>query len=242
MFVFLALVFAVGFVAFGVGSDVQGGIADAFRFGGDTGGTSLEDARETARENPKRPAAQRELATAALTAGNTDEAIAALETYTKLRPNDTDALSELAGLYLTKANESQQRAFVHQAEAQRFSVVQAVLPQLGSGPAATYFGDTTINQALAGNANEKFNRAAAEMQAAYDQAKQAFQRLAAAAPNDADAQLELATTAQQAGDTATAIAAYKRFVKLSPPDDPTVAEVRQQIAELQRSAATPTAG
>ena len=242
MFVFLALVFAVGFVAFGVGSEVQGGIADAFRFGGDAPGTSLEDAREKAREKPKSARAQRELATAALTEGRTDEAIAALETYTDLRPKDTDALSELAGLYLKKANDSRELALIHQGEAQRYSIVQAILPQLGVGTAATYFGDTGINQALAGEANEKFNRAASEMQVSFDSAKRAYQKLAAATPNDADLQLELATTAQQAGDTATAIAAYKRFIKLAPGDDATVGEVRRQLRELQRAAAAPTAG
>ena len=55
-------------------------------------------------------------------------------------------------------------------------------------------------------------------------------------PNDPNVQLELAQAAQQVGDTATAIAAYERFLKLAP-DDPSAAVVREQLKQLRAAAA-----
>ena len=55
MFVFLALVFGVGFVVFGVGSDVQGGIGDLFaRQRRPDGSSRSSDARESRGEEPER--------------------------------------------------------------------------------------------------------------------------------------------------------------------------------------------
>ena len=50
----------------------------------------------------------------------------------------------------------------------------------------------------------------------------AYKQIAKLQPNDPNIQLELAQAAQQAGDTAAAIAAYKTFLKLAP-DDPNAA-------------------
>ena len=56
----------------------------------------------------------------------------------------------------------------------------------------------------------------------------------AASPKDPNVQLELAQAAQQAGDTVTAIAAYKAFLRLAP-DDPTALDRRaQQLKQLAR--------
>jgi cytochrome c-type biogenesis protein CcmH/NrfG len=52
-------------------------------------------------------------------------------------------------------------------------------------------------------------------------------------PNDPNVELELASTAQQAGDYQVAIAAYKRFLKLAP-DDPNAAIVKQQLKLLKQ--------
>ena len=54
----------------------------------------------------------------------------------------------------------------------------------------------------------------------------AYKKVAAAEPNDAAVQFELAQTAEAANQTETAIAAYKRFLKLAP-DDQTAEAVRE---------------
>ncbi len=121
MFLFLALVFALGFVGFGVGA---GGIGfgDVIRDAAGGGGQpSISDAEERVLDNPKNAKAFRDLSTAHQAAGNTDEAIDALESYVQLRPKDTDALRELAALYLQKASAAQERAQIYQARADYFA-------------------------------------------------------------------------------------------------------------------------
>ena len=61
------------------------------------------------------------------------------------------------------------------------------------------------------------------------------------APKDPNIQLELAQSAQQSGDSATAIAAYQAFLKLAP-DDPSAGIVKQQIAQLKAAQAAPSSG
>src|SRR5262245_2042101 len=114
MFAALALMFALGFVGFGVGA---GGIGfgDILRGrGGSSGAPSVSDAQKQVNENPRSAKAFRDLATALETAGNTDGAVEALQTYTQLKPKDADALRELSGLYLGQANAAQQRAQIAQ--------------------------------------------------------------------------------------------------------------------------------
>src|SRR3990170_3141572 len=79
MFLFLAVAFGLGFVGFGVGAGGIG-IGDVFRgTGGAAGVPSIEDSQKRVSENPKDAKAFRDLATAHQAAGNSDEAIDALE-------------------------------------------------------------------------------------------------------------------------------------------------------------------
>ena len=121
-FALLALMFALGFVFFGVGAGGSGigdYISDLFnRQPSATGDVSLDDARKLVRDKPNDATAQLALANAAQADGETGTAIGALEKYTQLRPKDVDALQQLAGLYEIQASEAQDRAAASQAEAQ----------------------------------------------------------------------------------------------------------------------------
>jgi len=66
MFVFLALVFAIGFVGFGIGANQNASLGDLIRGnnGSTSGNVSVRDAREQLQKNPTSAAAKRELATA----------------------------------------------------------------------------------------------------------------------------------------------------------------------------------
>jgi hypothetical protein len=94
MFVFLALVFAVGFVGFGIGANQNASIGDLLRGSGGTSGgnISVSDARDQVQKHPKSPQALRNLSTALQENGQTDEAIVVLNRYLALRPKDKDAL------------------------------------------------------------------------------------------------------------------------------------------------------
>src|SRR3990172_8081453 len=100
VFVLLALVFGLGFVVFGVGSDIGGGLGDLFRDGGGGGNTpSIEKALKQTRARPKDPAAWRALAQAYEVAQQDDQAIEAWTRFTDLRPKVVDGWSHLVALY-----------------------------------------------------------------------------------------------------------------------------------------------
>ena len=232
MFVLLALVFGVGFVAFGVGSDVQGGIADALGVGGaGQTGPSVGDAREKVEENPRDAEALRELATALQNAGKLEEAAEPLERYTALRPRDAEALRELAAIYLTRASKVRTELQEAQLEAQELNpAADFQLPQ--TSPLGQAFATAPITQAVSSSVNERLTKLYGEMQAAYGKAKGVYQRVVRVEPDDASLQLQLADAATNSGDTQTAIAAYRRFLKLAP-DDPSAPLVKLEIQRLQ---------
>jgi tetratricopeptide (TPR) repeat protein len=233
MFVLLALVFAGGFVVFGVGSDQGTGIGDILRNSGgnSSGGPSVSDAQKRLEQNPKDAEAQRDLATALQADGKTTEAIAALERYTQLRPKEDGALRELAGLYLAQANQRQLEAQNAQIRAGYLNAAGIFSEPLSLGKDIT-LGQDPITAAITTEANEALQRAYTSAQASYASAEKTYERLVKAAPNDPNVQLELAQVAQQSGDVAKAISAYERFLVLAP-DDPSASIVRQQIAQLK---------
>jgi tetratricopeptide (TPR) repeat protein len=231
MFLFLALVFALGFVGFGVGA---GGIGfgDVIRDAAGGGGTpSVSDAEKRVLENPKDAQAFRELATAQQAAGNTDGAIEALQNFTQLRPKNTDALRELAALYLQKASAAQERAQIYQTRAAYLApgTVRDSVYQLGSSP----LDPDPITSAVSSGYEQQIAAAASEIQTASAQAVEMYRKIATLQPDDPTVQLELAQAAQSANDTTTMIAAYERFLKLAP-NDPTAPEVRRILKQLKQ--------
>ena len=113
MFLFLALALGLGFVLFGIGAGGIG-LGNLAEGGGESGVPSVSDAEERVLDNPKDAAAFRDLATAHQAAGNTDEAIEAMTSFIALKPRNTDALRELAALYLQQASTAQERAQIYQ--------------------------------------------------------------------------------------------------------------------------------
>ena len=232
MFVILAVIFGGGFVIFGIGSDQGTGIGDLLRdqgVGSDT--PSVSEARERVAETPNNAEAQRELATALTVEGQTDEAIVALTRYTELRTRDENALRELAGLYLTNANRLQQEAEIEQVRAEYLTAGSTFTDPLQLPGGATLEKDPIV-EAIATKANESVSAAYSSAQLAYRNAADSYDKVVMLAPKDPNVQLELAQTAQRAGDFPRAIAAYERFVELAP-DDPSTAIVKQQIKQLQ---------
>ena len=232
MFVFLALVFAVGFVGFGIGANQNASIGDLLRgSGGTDGGISVSDAREAVEKSPKSAQAQRNLATALQEDGQTAEAIVVLNSYLDLRPKDKEALQELAGLHLSRANVLAREAQEAQVRASYLTFGSTFSVPLDLGKGAT-LGPDPIDEAISTQANQAVNAAYTAAQTSYQAAEETYDRLAVAAPRDPNVQLELAQAAQQSGDTVKAIAAYEKFLKLAP-DDPTAPIVKQQIAQLK---------
>ena len=231
MFLFLALAFALGFVGFGVGAGGIG-VGDVFRDAAGSGGVpSIDDAEQKVLDNPKDAQAFKDLATAQQTAGNTDEAIQALQDYVALKPKDTDALRELAALHLQQASEAQQRAQIYQVRSDYLAPgsIRDTIFQLGGSP----LSPDPITNAVSTSYDQEISAAASEIQVASAQAVEQYRKIAELQPNDPTVQLELAQAAQSANDTATVIAAYEAFLKLAP-NDPTAPEVRRILKQYKQ--------
>ena len=241
MFVFLALAFGIGFVAFGVGGNLPGtGVADIFSGGGGTGDqVSASEAREKIRANPKNALAHQQLADALLRDGDRRGAIAALERYTQLRPKDEGGLSQLAGLYYTQTADLQAEVARAEFEIQQASAGIVFAPGLSRRDQAPT--QDRISEALTATANERYNSAYTKMQASLAKTVGAYERLARATPDDPNVQYQLAQLADAAGDTDTAITAYRKFIRLAP-EDTNAPVARERIRQLRQQANLPSLG
>jgi tetratricopeptide (TPR) repeat protein len=246
MFVLLAVVFMTSFVFLGVGSG-SSGIGDLLQgnwsdlFGGSSGSSAqVKKDQKRIDRNPKDYAAYRDLAAAQAADGKLDDAIATLEKLKTLHPKDTDGLTQLAGLYLRKADLARNEAIAAQAQAQTVVSPSTFAPAPTSPIGKAYQGFTyPVVDAVQKKVNDKLNAAYSKMTSTYGQAVTAYKDVAKVNPNDPSIQFALAQTAEQAQDTATAIAAYKRFMKLAP-EDPTVPAIRQRLKQLQRQPSVST--
>jgi tetratricopeptide (TPR) repeat protein len=211
------------------------GIGDVFREAGSGSGIpSVDDARERVNENPKDAKAFRDLATALQAAAETDEAIEALESYVALRPKDTDALRELAALYLVQVTDAQQDYQTAELRTTLLATAGPVLQTINLGGQPLELDP--ISQAVSSVISRDSNIALAEAQEAAGSAVDAYRRIAALTPDDPTVQLELGEAARSAGDTATAVAAYEKYLTLVPKNDPTAREVRRLLTTLANSA------
>ena len=232
VFLFLAVVFALGFVGFGVGAGGVG-IGDVFRGSGDSGVPALSDAREKVSENPQDPQAFRDLATAAQAEQETDVAIEALEGYIGLKPKDTDALRELAGLYLVQVDEARQDYQIAEVRSAYLGTSGALFQtiQLGGRP----LDPDPISNAVSTYYSTDVQEALGKAQQASTSSIEMYRRIAALTPKDPNVQLELAEAARNGGDSATAISAYQKYLDLVPAGDPTAREVERVLKELRGS-------
>jgi hypothetical protein len=230
-FVLLALVFGVGFVVFGVGATGTG-VGDLFRNGnGGSGGPTLKSATKATQERPNDPKAWDELAQVYRTEGNTDGAISAQSRYTELAPKDADGFRTLSSDYFAQANEQAQIA----QNAQVQTAYSGSVSPAGEGP--TLNGKPLFTDSLANvspSTSSAYDAAVQAQSTALQNAVAAYKKVAALAPNDPNVQYELGNTAVQAGDATTAIAAFKRYLKLAP-DSSDAPLVRQQLKQLQKS-------
>jgi cytochrome c-type biogenesis protein CcmH/NrfG len=234
VFVFLAFVFAAGFVFFGVGSgstgigDLLRGNFNLFGGGGSSQSSGVKKALKRTHEHPKDPAAWNALATAYQTDGKLDAANRARERYLKLKPKDVDVLQQVAAFYENKAT-------VKQAEAQRLQSEAPVDFGTIVGISATSQVGQILSQDQVGQQlTQKANAAFGEASSALRKDEQLYRRIVRLQPSDPTTQYHLAQIADFLGDTTVALTAYKAVVKLAP-NDPTATQAKQRIALLTLS-------
>jgi tetratricopeptide (TPR) repeat protein len=241
VFVFLALVFAVGFVAFGVGSG-SNGLSDILNgqfFGGGGSGTSgqIKDAQNKIDRNPKDIDAYLDLSGLYQQQQENDKALAVLRRARKVAPKNLDVLNRLAGIYRGKAEEAVTEAQNLQLTIQDSQVLPPYVDQ--SSNIAQAFAQDPYTQSLQTRLNEAQTKAAN----AFRSAETAYKDVAKAARGtsaEAGAQLQLGSLAASPllADYSTAIAAFERYLKLAP-NGTNAAAVRQALKQLQ--AAVPKA-
>jgi tetratricopeptide (TPR) repeat protein len=244
MFVFLAFVFAAGFVFFGVGSGSTG-ISDVlqnFFNGSSSSGTSASSLRKKAEAHPKEAKLWHDLAVKLEADDKLDDAIVALKRYTALRPKDQNVLEELASIYLRRASAEQQVYVDAQTRSQLLSPGTVMQPP-ASSPLGKAFSTISnpIQSSVSGIVGTQASEAYQKIIRYESDAVGTYKQLAKLSPKDATTQLRLAQVSEGAGHTPTAIAAYKRFLQLAP-DDPLAATARKALKRLeaQQKASTAT--
>jgi tetratricopeptide (TPR) repeat protein len=227
-FVFLALVFAVGFVVLGVGSGTNSGLSDVFNsiFGGSSG-PSITKLQDKVAKNPKDAASLLQLGQALAGKQRLDEAIVAYERYVGLRPKSVQGLSALAALYEQKAQVDAAIVQDAQSQAQAASPDSLLGPGLGGG-------QNSISSATSTAAQQQFQTALSRYQQTLQALLNVYKELARLQPDEPSALLKVAETTGLAGDIRGSIAEYKRFLERFP-NDPLAPDVRKQVKDLQKS-------
>jgi regulator of sirC expression with transglutaminase-like and TPR domain len=238
MYILLALVFAVGFVAFGVGSGSTGlsDVLNGHFFGGGGSGTSsqVKDDQKKIARNPKNIEAYLDLAGVYQQDQRNAEAIATLKRAVKVAPNNFDVLNRVGSVYSAQAEQ-----LVLQYQGAQNALGEAAVTPPFADPSSTFaqqFSQDPLTQSL----QTKVNQAQSKALSALQKVERTYQRAARAAAgtsNEPGAQLQVANVALRINDVKTAIAAYKRYLKLAP-NGPNAAAVRQTIRQLQASLPT----
>jgi tetratricopeptide (TPR) repeat protein len=231
VYLILAVLFAATFAFLGVGSGSSG--LDQLFSGLNIfhhSGTSISSAQEQTQKHPTDPKAWRALTTAYEAKGDTDLAIAALQEYTSLKPKDASAWNELAGLQSTSA-QSLVGEYQNAYAGEQLAAPSAPLLPQATSPFGKALGTNPIEQAAASTLNATVTDLGQRTELAYTDAVASYKKVAVLEPNSSNAQLQLAQAAQTSGDSTTAIAAYKAYLKLNP-DSTTAKQIRQLIKSL----------
>ena len=226
----LAVLFAITFAFLGVGSGTNGGLDQLFSginiFSG--GGNPVSKAQKEIKDHPNAAKGYRDLATAYEGKGDTVNAISALQQYTIQKPKDAGAWSELGGLQLSQA---QNYRAGYEAAVQDRQLAAPSASFLPTGKLGQGIGTNPVEQAAASQVDSSVQSLQQQTQLAYTNAVSSYQQAAKLRPSDSNAWFQLGETAQASGDTATALKAYKRYLKLSP-NSTFAAQIRQLIKQL----------
>jgi len=239
VFLFLGVMFGLGFVALGVGSGAGGiNLGDLFSTGGGNG--SISDLSTKTREHPNNAPAWRGLAAAYQADGQTDAAIGAYLRYIALRPKDQNGLSGGASLLELRARQSQTQLTKAEALAAQYTTPSSAsaAQALKLAPALSH----SVQDALAQPYNTKVQTLQSRISSDYLQATALRQKLVALDPRNAPYQFALAQDAAAGRQYTTAATALKAYLDLEPNlDAATRQQLEQTLKALQSFGTTPAA-
>jgi tetratricopeptide (TPR) repeat protein len=231
LYALLAVIFAVTFAGVGVGSGTNG-LSQLYSgmFGG--GGNAVSKAKDEIKKNPAK--GYRDLATAYETKGDSTQAITALQSYLAVKKKDANVWGELGGLELTQGQTYATQYQQAQQAAQLADPSQAFLP---GGTLATAVGTNAAYQGAAQRATSQTTQLYQQATGAYSAGLKDYQQAAKIQPHNAQAQLQVATAAQTAGQPAVELTALKRYLQLDP-NAPQRAQIERAITQLSKGQPT----
>ena len=239
VFLFLAIMFGLGFVALGVGSGA-GGINLGDILNSSSGGSaSISDLQSKTRQHPNDAPAWRSLAGAYQADGQTDAAIGAYLRYVALRPQDQSGLLGAASLLELRARRTQAELTKAQTLAAQYTTPAgaSAVQSLKLAPALTH----SLQQALAQPYTTRVQTLQGQLSSDYLQATAVRQKLVGIDPKNAPYQFALAQDAAAGQQYPTAAKALKAYLDLEPNlDKATRKQLEQALKQLQAFAVAPS--
>lgn len=245
MFVFLAVVFGLGYVIFNVGGSIPGtGLGDVLQglSQSSDAGPSVDESNDKIKDEPNNPQGYRDLASALQRENRNAEAIQPLERYVQMRPTDSEALRQLGALHMAQARINEEQGAVARAQLTELTGGDVLTPGTSS-PFGQAFSNPQITALESQKYNQQLNNAFLGAQQSYKDATRVFNKLVAVTPDNLEAEeplifLQLGQAAQSAGDLKAAVTAYERYLEVAP-DSASAPAVRAQLPALKKAANAP---
>jgi cytochrome c-type biogenesis protein CcmH/NrfG len=242
IFIFLAVMFGLGFVALGVGQGVNSvdPLSGLFN-SGSSGGNSISSLTSRVHTHPKDAGAWLRLAQAYQTAHQVSQAISAYQTYVALKPQNAGALSATATLL-------EQRGASNASKAQAYQAAAAAYTQVSSATAATSLklGAALTNPLITVLAQPAQTIASTYETSAitdYAQAMSLRQKIVKLQPKNANDQILLARDAYATQSYAVVATSLQAYLALSPNLTKVQRkQLQQQIAQFQLLAKSSSSG
>jgi tetratricopeptide (TPR) repeat protein len=225
----LAVVFGLSFVLVGVGSGGNGGLIENFTglFGG-SGSSSVSKAQDEIKKDPVK--GYQDLALAYEEKGDLKNASEALKSYLVIRKTDAATWATLAGLEMSQGTTF---ATQYQNAQQAAQTADPSAPFLPGGILGSAVGQNPTYQGASQDAATRTSLLYQKAVGAYGDAVTHYQRASKLRPKNTSYLQQLATAAQNAGNTKVTVNALKRYLKVDP-NAPQRKRIEQQIAALQQ--------
>ena len=214
VFIFLAAMFALGFVALGVGQGAGGiNIGDLFSSGSGSSG-SVSGLVSRVESHPKDAGAWLRLARTYEAESQTNAAISAFQSYLALRPNDQTSLFTTASLFEQRGRAIVQKVQQAQAAANAYTQVSAgsVVGSLKLGSALTH----PLMNTLATPATTVASTLESSAVTDFAQAMGLRQRLVKLSPRNGNYQLQLARDAYATQSYDLVAKSLQAYIDLTP--------------------------
>ncbi|MGZ4384367.1 MAG: tetratricopeptide repeat protein [Gaiellaceae bacterium] len=233
VFVFLAFIFASGFVVAGVGSgtgfgDVLGQLVNG------RGSSAMSKAQDAVKKNPKNAAAWKQLAGLYSSDSNKlHQSIDAYQRYLKLKPHDSGALGSLGSVWHQIFIARENVYLTYATQAQELAPPTDPISGFSSQITQNALAEAAVSQATqqAQSAQVRASTALTNWMNAYKQAVKVVP--ASNKTGKLEALVQLESQAEQGGQLTTAIGAFRQYLALAP-NGVNSRDIRSRLKQLDK--------